>query len=45
VAYIIQNLRGFNVTSLYSLLQLAVVALLYWFKVCGKDNLYYFKFK
>jgi len=44
-AYIIWILRGFNVISLYSLLQLAVVALLYWFKVRGKGNLYCFEFE
>jgi len=44
-ACIIRILRGFNVSSLHSLLRLAVVVLLYWFKVYGKGNLYYVKFK
>jgi len=44
-ACIIQILRGFNISSLHSLLQSAVVVLLYWFKVRGKGNLYYVKFK
>jgi hypothetical protein len=38
-------LRGFNISSLYSLLQLAVIALSYWFKAYNKGNLYYIKFK
>jgi len=45
VACIIRILRGFNILSLHSLLQLAVVVLLYWFKVYGKGNLYYVEFK
>jgi len=45
VAYIIRILRGFNKTSSHSLLQLAVIDLLCWLKVCGKGNLYYIKFK
>ena len=45
IAYILQILRGFIITFLYSLLRLIIVALLYWLKVCGKGNLYYIKFK
>jgi len=44
-AYIIQILRGFNISSPHSLLQLAVVVLLCWFKVYSKSNLYYIKFE
>jgi len=44
-AYIIQISRGFDISSSYSLLQLAVVVLLCWFKVRSKGNLYYVKFK
>jgi len=36
---------SFNILSLHSLLQLAVIVLLYWFKVYSKGNLYYIKFE
>jgi len=45
MAYIIRILRGFNKTSLYSLLLLVVIALLSWFGVCSKGNLYYIEFE
>jgi len=44
-ACIIRILRGFNILSSHSLLQLAVIVLLYWFKVYSKGNLYYIKFE
>jgi hypothetical protein len=44
-ACIIQISRGFIIIFSYFLLWLTGVALSYWFKVCGKGNLYYFEFK